>query len=73
MSCRGCKHLKVHPDAAGRIIPRADRAYACTVEVPTPAVPACISKMHWKWTPVRSYMSPEDGEGCQFYENRIRP
>lgn len=71
MTCRTCKHLKVEPDAAGRIIPRKGKAYECNVEIPCPTVPESVTKsLQWKWPPAKKWMEPRDGENCPTYAKR---
>ena len=70
MTCGKCRHLSVPLDKAGRRVPRKQNAYRCEVEFPMPEVPACVSKSHdWRWPPYRSWMSPSDGVGCQFFRS----
>lgn len=33
MTCKTCKYLDVPPDASGRIVPRAHRAYKCAAPI----------------------------------------
>ena len=51
----------------------ADHTYKCTVEIPQPSLPACVTTQHhFQWPPARTYMVPDDGAGCPFWE-KITP
>lgn len=72
MSCRNCKYLEVAPNAAGKIVPRKGKSYRCKAPDPEqPILPHSILRVYgFKWAFGRSYMSPEDGEGCLMWEYR---
>jgi len=73
MTCRTCKHLKVQPDAAGRIVPRKANAYRCGAmeEVPPPVLPHSVTRgRDFRWPPHSRYMTPDEGEGCPLFTKR---
>jgi hypothetical protein len=71
-NCKTCAHLKVAPDAAGRIVVRRGNVYACTVPAPQPLLPACITDSYaFRWPPIRKHMRGDDGEGCPSWEPRV--
>lgn len=72
MTCRTCRHLAVLPNKAGAIVPRSSNVYRCTVEVPPPILPACLTP-RGTTDPYRRWMQPDDGEDCAFYLNRGKP
>lgn len=72
-TCRTCQFLDVPPDKAGRIRPRSNYTYRCLAPDPVmPVMPASITTAYgFSWPPCsRSYMHPDEGEGCPTYEAR---
>lgn len=72
MTCRTCHFLDVKTDKRGRVIPRKDHGYICTVEIPKPDLPACMTA-GWqgiKWPPHKIWMLPDMGEGCPCWKKR---
>ena len=75
-TCRGCKFLDVTPDKLGRIIPRKDKVYRCTVPIPAIeelGLPASVTdyaggslSFHKSW------MAPDWGEGCPAFLPRVK-
>jgi len=69
-TCRGCKWLEVPPDKDGKQRLR-QRPYRCTVEVPPPRVPTCMTPMEGGWedhVARRLWMHIDWEHDCSFYE-----
>jgi hypothetical protein len=75
MTCKTCKWLRVQPDARGRIVVRKGSVHPCEAPTPDVSLPASITKHYgWRWPPVtRSWMGPEEGEGCPAHQKREKP
>lgn len=78
--CKTCRWLKVEPDAAGRRVVRASRAYRC--EWPAPPLPALPQSLTRRFVgddgdpwgiERRSYMEPADGRNCPVWEPSPTP
>ena len=71
-NCKTCAHLKVAPDAAGRTVVRRGNVYSCTVPIPQPPLPACVTgAFTFKWPPNRRFMTRDDGKGCPLWAPRV--
>lgn len=66
-----CKHLLIGPDKDGKVRLRKERRYRCMVDVPTPVLPASVTKaFDWRWPPHKSNVGIEDCAKCPFFEAR---
>jgi len=71
--CKSCRFLAVPPDARGRIVVRAGRAYECVVQVPRPVLPDSMTRSMvygFPWPIQRSYMTGDRGRECPTWEQR---
>ena len=69
--CKTCKHLRVAPDARGRIVVRKDNAYPCDVPLPVVLLPDSVtSSYRFRWPPARFYMAGDKGTLCPTWEPR---
>lgn len=67
-----CAHAEIKPDARGRIIIRANKAFRClTPEPDLPTLPASITKAYgFKWPPPRNYVMKDDCAECPCWTPR---
>lgn len=75
-SCRSCEHLKVRPDADGKIRIRGVSAYPCTAPFATREelkLPASVFS-GFQWPPPTWYMEPDSKEGttCPAWKKRSK-
>ena len=72
-NCKTCAHLRVPPNAAGRIVVHRANVYPCTVPIPRPPLPACVTDCYaFNWPPpFRRPMNGDDGEGCPSWAPRV--
>ncbi len=71
--CRRCVYLDVTPDKAGRVIPRSNFSYPCTVPVPDIEdlmLPKSVLD-HMRYSVFhKNYMGPDQGAGCKLFKLR---
>lgn len=71
--CKTCRHLRVAPNAAGRIVVRKDKAYPCDAPIPPmPVLPDSVTSVYgfrWPYSGPR-YMRGNDGATCPTWEAR---
>lgn len=69
--CRSCRYLEVPPNKTGRVVPRKDQAYRCSVPLPQYRFPASVTTRHgFDGSLPKRRMDPEEGQDCPFWELR---